>query len=120
MFKKEVEKYFCFIDDINNEIKINILKFRNISLVYKPKQAQFNNLNFINVKEFKNFWNIYGMSNTEAFAFACTKLGACNGECYAHRETFWGCGGLFVWVSVYLICRIISLDWENSGRVICR
>ena len=42
MFKKEVEKYYCFIDDINNEIKINILKFKNISLIYKSKQLKIN------------------------------------------------------------------------------
>ena len=32
MFQKEIERYYCFIDDINNEIIINILKYRNISL----------------------------------------------------------------------------------------
>ena len=44
MFQKEIERYYCFIDDINNEIKINILKFRNISLIFRPKQKQLNSL----------------------------------------------------------------------------
>ena len=52
MFQKEIERYYCFIDDINNEIKINILKFRNISLIFRPKQKQLNSLNFIKIKNF--------------------------------------------------------------------
>jgi hypothetical protein len=65
MFQKDIERYYCFIDDINNEIKINILKFRNISLIFKPKQKQLNNLNFIKIKKFckKNNIKLYGYDN---------------------------------------------------------
>ena len=65
MFQKEIERYYCFIDDINNEIKINILKFRNISLIFKPKQKQLNSLNFIKIKNFckKNNIKLYGYDN---------------------------------------------------------
>jgi thiamine monophosphate synthase len=65
MFQKDIERYYCFIDDINNEIKINILKFRNISLIFKPKQKQLNSLNFIKIKNFckKNNIKLYGYDN---------------------------------------------------------
>ena len=65
MFQKEIERYYCFIDDINNEIKINILKFRNISLIFRPKQKQLNSLNFIKIKNFckKNNIKLYGYDN---------------------------------------------------------
>jgi len=65
MFQKDIERYYCFIDDINNEIKINILKFRNISLIFKPKQKQLNSLNFLKIKNFckKNNIKLYGYDN---------------------------------------------------------
>lgn len=65
MLKKNLEKYYCFINDINNEIKNNILKFKNISLIYRPTQQQLNNLNFVEIKKFckKNSIKLYGYDN---------------------------------------------------------
>lgn len=54
------ENFYCFINNINNLCKKNILKFQNISLVYLNDQKKINN-NFIEIKKFckKNKIKLY-------------------------------------------------------------
>jgi thiamine monophosphate synthase len=51
-----IEKFFTFIDRIDNDLENNLSKFKNLSIIYKPKQKDVIDLHeFQKIKKFCKF-----------------------------------------------------------------
>ena len=56
MKQKILKEVFVYLDSINELIKINILKLKNVNIIYD--NSDFDKKNFVEIKNFCNQYNL--------------------------------------------------------------